>query len=333
MLFGAFSCVVLVKTGRTQSTKIETAGQKFKNIKVLRDMPADQLGKVMNIMSASLNVNCDFCHVGYEFEKDDKEHKQIAREMIKMTFEINQKYFDRKTEVSCNTCHNGQPHPHLLPNLIPKVREPRIVQPKDKPSAEAVIARYERLIGSRSKNARFKAQRIEPDGNTLEPVEITITDGKVRLDTKYDGYLVSEIFDGSDAVKLGNGSPIELKPDEKEQIRREAQLLTSDLKRIYDTFDPVMLAKIDGREVYRIGATTSTGVTEQLFFDAKSGFLIRRTAASATVLGDHVFQADYSEYKKFSGIKVPATTAYAMPAVYWTLRIVSARNASIRSSR
>jgi hypothetical protein len=35
-------------------TKVETAGEKFKNIKVLNEMPADQLGRVMNIVAASL---------------------------------------------------------------------------------------------------------------------------------------------------------------------------------------------------------------------------------------------------------------------------------------
>ena len=52
LVAGAFS---LIRTGQTQ-TKIETAGQKFKNIKVLNEMPADQMGKVMNLMSASLGV-------------------------------------------------------------------------------------------------------------------------------------------------------------------------------------------------------------------------------------------------------------------------------------
>ena len=45
--FAAFACVFFATKGNTQ-TKVETAGEKFKSIKVLNDMPADQMGKVMN---------------------------------------------------------------------------------------------------------------------------------------------------------------------------------------------------------------------------------------------------------------------------------------------
>src|SRR5690242_6040056 len=82
-----------VTTAQTQPAQTETAAQRFKNIKVLNDMPADQLGKVMNIFSASLGVHCDFCHVGEDFEKDGKKEKETAREMIRMTFGINKDHF------------------------------------------------------------------------------------------------------------------------------------------------------------------------------------------------------------------------------------------------
>ena len=96
--------------GGTQA-KVQTAGERFKNIKVLNDMPADQLGKVMNIFSASLGVECSFCHVPNAFEKDDKPEKLTARKMIKMTFDINKDNFNNRPEVSCNTCHSGHEHP------------------------------------------------------------------------------------------------------------------------------------------------------------------------------------------------------------------------------
>ena len=89
-------------------TKVETAGQRFKNIKVLNDMPAEQLGKVMNIFAASLGKDCNFCHVGEDFEKDTKKEKATAREMMKMTFEINKNHFNsrprlRATHVTMGT--------------------------------------------------------------------------------------------------------------------------------------------------------------------------------------------------------------------------------------
>ena len=53
--FALFALAFFLPKGEMQTTQtkqVETAGQKFKNIKVLNDMPADQMGKVMNLMSA-----------------------------------------------------------------------------------------------------------------------------------------------------------------------------------------------------------------------------------------------------------------------------------------
>src|SRR5437879_4017305 len=66
-------------------TAIPTASQRFKNIQVLKEMPADRLLPTMNFIAASLNVDCGFCHVdGPNFDKDDNKEKQIARKMMQM---------------------------------------------------------------------------------------------------------------------------------------------------------------------------------------------------------------------------------------------------------
>ena len=98
------------------------APEKFKNIQVLKDLPADQLDGVMRFMSASLGVKCEFCHVTSEqgnwpMEKDDKKNKQTARTMIQMTNTINAQSFDGKTTVNCASCHHGRNEPDRLPPL------------------------------------------------------------------------------------------------------------------------------------------------------------------------------------------------------------------------
>src|SRR5512140_1367772 len=82
----------------------KTAEQQFKNIQVLKGVPADQLIPTMQFISASLGVECDFCHVEHAFDKDDKKPKQFARKMIEMQNGINQDSFKGETEVTCNTC-------------------------------------------------------------------------------------------------------------------------------------------------------------------------------------------------------------------------------------
>jgi Photosynthetic reaction centre cytochrome C subunit len=97
------------------------AEEVFKNIQILKGMPAERLLKVMELgYSRSLGVNCTHCHVVDQWEKEDKATKQVARDMILMTRAINTDYLKKiknlKSEnpaVNCTTCHRGQTKPAL----------------------------------------------------------------------------------------------------------------------------------------------------------------------------------------------------------------------------
>jgi hypothetical protein len=316
-----------------QTKQIETAGQKFKNIKVLNEMPADQMGKVMNLMSASLGVNCNFCHSSEEdFAKDDNEHKQTAREMLKMTFGLNKNYFNGRTEVTCNTCHNGKAHPQSAPNLnsiAPENARPK--QPETKPTIEQILEKYGQALGGKANlekiNSRYiKASRVEPNGKS-EPEEIWQKGNKLLVVTTYSQAVVSEAFDGANVWKRANEHLIPLKPDEAEQIKRGAELFASaNLKAIYPKMEFGSVEQINGREVYQVRATTVNGGRERLYFDAQTGLLVRQTASAPTVLGNFVYQVDYSDYKDFGGVKLPVTMHFAVPNISWTRKILEVKN-------
>ncbi len=341
VVFALFSALYFAPTGETQ-TVVETAGQKFKNIKVLNDMPADQMGQVMNIMSASLGVDCKMCHVSNDkdFEKDGIDHKDIARKMIKMTWEINKTFFEGKPEVSCNTCHVGHERPVALPSLLPPpppVERPK--QPAVKPTVDEILAKYETALGGKDalakvKSRYIKANRVEPDGKTVEPEEIWLKGGKYRSETKYADYVVTELFDGKNALKLGNTEAIELKAFEAEQMKRDAQLFANpDIRSIYAKLDFRFLNRIDGREVYMVTATTADNRREQLVFDVLTGQLVRRVASAMTVIGQFQYQVDYSDYKDLGGVKLPASTRFAMPGITWTRKIVEVKNNTVDDAK
>lgn len=97
-----------------------TAGEKFKNVKtVLKTLPAEQMIPVMHKISVSLGVKCDFCHVvntdsrgqHVGWELDDKKMKSVARDMIRMTEDINKRYKVADKKVTCFTCHKGHSEP------------------------------------------------------------------------------------------------------------------------------------------------------------------------------------------------------------------------------
>ena len=108
-------------TKRITGQENKPAEEVFKNIQILKGMPAARLLKVMELGYAkSLGVNCAHCHVVDQWEKDDKPAKQVTREMIKMVGGINNDYLKNiknlKSEtpiVNCTTCHRGQVKPAL----------------------------------------------------------------------------------------------------------------------------------------------------------------------------------------------------------------------------
>ncbi len=330
--FSLFALAFFVPKGEMQTKQVETAGQKFKNIKVLNDMPADQLGKVMNLMSASLGVNCNYCHIENDFAKDGKEEKESAREMIKMTLGLNKNFFDNRPEISCNTCHQGHTRPQSAINFNALKAEERPKQPDAKPAIDAILAKYETALGGKANLSKvtsrtIKANRVEPDNKTIETEEIWQKGDKLLINTTYGKTVVSEIFDGANARKRANSDEITLKPDEAEQIKRNAQLFAfTDLKTIYPKLEYRFTDKIEGREVYLIVGTLADNSRERLYFDAVTGLLVRRVASAPTVLGVFQYQVDYTDYKDFGGVKLPTTIRYAMPNISWTRKITDVKN-------
>ena len=342
--FAVFAGVFLASKGNTQ-TKIETAGQKFKSIKVLNEMPADQMGKVMNMMAASLGVNCKFCHAANDgdYEKEGFEHKDTARKMLRMTFDLNKNFFGGRPEISCNTCHQGRAHPQSAINLNPiapsleNAFSDKPGFPEIKPPVDRILEKYETALGGKANLAKITsrqitAQRVEPDGKTFETEEVLQKDGKMLVKTvypskEYGDYIVTEIFDGSRATKLGNGARIELKPDEIEQIKREAQIFANpNLKAIYPKMEFLWIDKIEGRDSFAISAITADNNREILYFDTESGLLTRRVAETPTVLGLFQYQVDYAEYKDFGGVKLPTVIKFAVPNIRWTRKVLDVKN-------
>jgi hypothetical protein len=99
----------------------EPAETVFKNVKVLKGLPAGHFLDAMEGFSHALGTNCKKCHDTENFASDDKEAKKVAREMVRMTEDINEKYIkampemDKDAHVGCFTCHHGQSNPNARP--------------------------------------------------------------------------------------------------------------------------------------------------------------------------------------------------------------------------
>lgn len=96
------------------------AGEVFKNVQLLKDVPAARFLRIMDTGYAkSLGVGCEHCHVEERWEADEKRPKRATREMIKLVREINdslgqmQEIDTSDATVNCTTCHRGYVKPAL----------------------------------------------------------------------------------------------------------------------------------------------------------------------------------------------------------------------------
>jgi Photosynthetic reaction centre cytochrome C subunit len=91
----------------------------FKNVKIFKGKPAEQLVKVMETgWSRALGVGCNHCHNVNDWASEEIKDHGIAREMVDLTAKNNdliksmKSYAGRQRmpTVQCMTCHNGQAH-------------------------------------------------------------------------------------------------------------------------------------------------------------------------------------------------------------------------------
>lgn len=136
-------CLVLI----LPSTTLAQESVEYENLQLLdSSMPRREMSDLMKSWARALDVRCEFCHVGndvdgFDYALDDKKHKLQAREMLRMTLDINKKYLaefgGHGLQVTCATCHRGRAEPADLDQVLYEVIEDDGVA--------AAVARYGEL--------------------------------------------------------------------------------------------------------------------------------------------------------------------------------------------
>lgn len=319
-------------TGQMQTNQTKTAGEVYKNVQVLKDIPADQWDKVMSVISGSLGVKCNFCHIPEQWEKDEKEEKRTARKMMAMTLALNKENFGGRNEVSCATCHQGKEHPSSLPPLGQNAWQPVNAQPattkESLPTIDQVLDKYVQATGGAAAIKKvttrvLKGSRIGADGVAVPEEVYEKMPDKMLVITAYPEVSLVSASDGSRFWARDNKGETGKMPEEQAELFKwETQLLQpTKFKEFYKTMSVAGTEKIGGREVYLVRATTQNGKRERLYFDKQTGLLVRRFASSPTIIGAYPFQVDYSDYRAFDGVQIPMTVQWSIPGRVWGRKI------------
>jgi hypothetical protein len=125
IVISALCNVVVILTAATN--KVKPADDHYINLQVLpKDISPKDMQKIMvGEFEDALGVSCGYCHaakkdsVELDYASDAKPEKQIARQMLHMTLNLNRDYFKiekpmigtANIAVTCNTCHRGDTFP------------------------------------------------------------------------------------------------------------------------------------------------------------------------------------------------------------------------------
>ena len=216
-------------------TAPQTAEQKFKNIQVLKGIPADQLIPSMQFIAASLGVECEFCHVQHAFDKDDKKSKVIARKMMTMMMQIDADNFKAEREVTCNTCHRGSVHPVGIPTVATE-NAPVQQAPSEEgapvpalPSPQAILDKYLAAVGGaddvQKVRTRVQTGNIEVSGKKF-PIEIYSQAPNKRVSNSHMGPNVSVTAYNGEAGWLSTPNGVRpMSPAEQQAASAALELL------------------------------------------------------------------------------------------------------------
>src|SRR5215216_6160787 len=274
-----------VAASSTRQEQEKTTEQVYHNIQVLKGLPAPQLQAIMALVTGSLGVRCNYCHVN-PFNKDDKATKRTARMMMQMVFDLNKGSFSGKDAVTCYTCHRGRAKPEaVMPlgqNLWQSPAPAGAKTEAELPSVEQVIDRYEQAIGGRAALSKItsrimKGSRVGADGVLVPEDVFQKAPNKLLVITSYPDVVFRSGFNGKSGWARSSKGDSQIGNEQLAEIVRDAESYgNTRIRELYSQLAVEGSATMGDREAFLVGATTRGGLSEKLYFDAQTGLLIRR---------------------------------------------------------
>lgn len=309
----------------------QTAGQRFKNLQVLKDVPADQIFPAMQFITASLGVECGFCHVQGAFDKDDKEEKRTARKMMTMMFAIDKENFNGRQEVTCYTCHKGTSDPvstPVIPDTEPKpeAEEANAAKPA-LPNAGEILDKYVQAIGGTEAlhkiTTRVEKGTLTGFGPSGMPVQVfaKAPDARVTVVQTPRGESVTA-YNGETGWMSGAGPSRPITGGELDNEKRNADFYYgADIKTEFQQVRVVREDKVGDHDAYVLMARSPGHMPVRFYFDKDSGLLLRELRLVETPLGRNPSQVDYADYRETGGVKIPYQWTIARPGGRFTIKI------------
>lgn len=332
---------------QSQAAEVKTAEQVYKNITQLKGTPADQLMPAMQFIASSLGVQCDFCHVQGKPEADDKGPKRTARNMMAMQASINKESFRDQRQVTCYSCHRGAARPVNTPLVLESDAPTRVTPPPVAPPAgaaaptvDAVLEKYVSAVGGadaiKKATSRVMKGKILAGGDET-PIDVITKAPNKRVSITHSANGDSfTAYDGAAGWMGSTGRPArEMSATESGASSLDAEFyLALRLKEIFPQLRRGRPEEIAGVTCEVLNGSGPGRPPVRLYFDSKSGLLVRMVRYAETPLGRNPTQIDYADYRAVDGVSIPFRWTLARPNGRFTIQITEAKgNAPVDDGR
>lgn len=339
-------CLLAASVARGQTGAPAPAAQRpmlseqaFKDIEELRGIPVKEFMETMGFFAAALSLNCTDCHgeaSGSSWARyaDDTPLKTTTRRMIRMVNAINKANFGGARVVTCYTCHRGSQRPKAIPSLAlqysaPPDEDPDEIEPlaagvaRVTMTAEQILDRYIQAIGGAaaaatltSYTAKGTYEGFDSDFQQV-PVDVYARAPDMRATVVHMGAGENiTTYNGREGWTAG---PSDLTPvplmalvgPSLEGARLDAQLaFPGQIKQMLtDWRTGFPRLTIEGSPVDVIEGRTPSRSRVKLYFEQKTGLLVRSVRYSTTAVGTVPITVVYSNYRDVPGVgvKMPYT--------------------------
>lgn len=328
--------------------------QVFRNIQVLKGIPIDTFFDVMGMFASSMGEDCTFCHskeavFRHEAFGDETPRIRRARQMIAMMNGINAANFGGRSMVTCFTCHRGSNAPVTSPKLALQYGEPEddpnvmIFPPETRPAATEVLDKYLQALGGPAQlaklvtfTARGTYSGFDTDHKEI-PVDIYAKAPNQRTWIVHmpDGESY-RVFDGTNGWWVGPDAPAAETLTSGNLDRYRLEALIAFPARIKDAFTGWKVGRtaIDGRPVQIVQGLNPPLLPVNLYFDTKSGLLVRLVRWNATPVGPVPTEINYDDYRDVAGVKMPFTWTVSQTYMQMTIKLTEIRpNIAVDAAR
>ncbi|MCU1237945.1 MAG: hypothetical protein JWP63_5912 [Candidatus Solibacter sp.] len=336
MLRTALTATLMAAAAWSQTGDVKLAEQAYKNIVELKGVPAEQVLPAMQFMATSLGVDCNFCHVQGKMDADDKATKKTAREMMHMQAEINKTNFRGQKQVTCYSCHRGAARPVAVPPVLDSDAAPRPAAPMAAPpaqgqqvTADQILEKYVTALGGadaiRKINSRVQTGKITAMGSD-SPIEVFTKAPNKRVSISNGSSYTA--FDGTAGWMGNTGRPVrEMSPAESMASAVDAEFaLALRIKELYPQLRRGRPEELAGATCEVLNASGPGRVPLRLYFDSKSGLLVRLVRYADTPLGRIPTQVDYADYREQDGVKTPFRWTLSRTNGRFTIQISDLKN-------